>query len=897
VSITTKSGGNNFFGSLKGITSEVLDDYGYNLASASLGGPVLGDFLSFFVAGEYIDQKQRRPFAIDVPRLRDDRIEALKQNPTSLPFEGPDGETVYVPIPGDIGCESVSGGGIECGPVGFNEVLAALEYPEGVSAENLLSNDPVFGAEVEPVENYEFLPTYPNHSSTTLRLNGNVTLGLSDAIRVRLTGRYQNWEYKREDANEMRRTVFNFDRFRNDDNRTYGFGGSWTHRLSNSTFYQLQVDYSDYRRRIYDPSFSDDVRDILSYGDVSHPANITAQRYKVLSPDFAEDSLYVPQFVDGSLPGNEVIYNVLAAPGAGDQTYQSQDETQFRISANATTQIGINQIEFGGEFEQRTERFYWVPGGRAGHTTLAALDVERWEDLTFGQVRGIGAGIRYWGYDYLGVTETDTENVDDFVTGDDPNRSTRPYEPIYYAGYIQDKIELNDLVLNLGLRVDVFDDNGLVIKDIWAMVPIVRAGDAESGGGHPSNIGDDFAVYFNAAGEPVGYRDTQGNWFDAGGQDSNGRDVTNLGQPRVPEGKEGRLSSEVFEDYEPQVTWMPRIGVSFPVTDQALFFAHYDVTQQRPFEFEHEGLNQLLLAQETGQTRAWATGLKPVKTTEYEIGFRQRLGARSAFTVSGFYKKIDDLIQILTPFFGFPGGFGYYQNSDFGTVKGVTFEYDLRRTNNVSLNANYTLSFADGTGSDGQTTIQIQWRGTSNDDFPNFISPLDFDRRHSINAALDYRLGAGEGPTIGGATFLEHFGFNLVGSFRSGQPYTALKAPNSIRTGSNEGPTGAINNESIPWSTLLNLRVDRRFPLGSGGASFTAFLWIQNLLNADNTLNVYGATGLPGNDGYIASPRGQQFLQAQEIPENAAALYGFRINDPFNYGIPRLARLGLRFNF
>ena len=41
-----------------------------------------------------------------------------------------------------------------------------------------------------------------------------------------------------------------------------------------------------------------------------------------------------------------------------------------------------------------------------------------------------------------------------------------------------------------------------------------------------------------------------------------------------------------------------------------------------------------------------------------------------------------------------------YRNVDFGTVKGFTLGYDLRKTGNVWMRANYTMQFANGTGSD-----------------------------------------------------------------------------------------------------------------------------------------------------------------------------------------------------
>ncbi|HUF09235.1 MAG TPA: TonB-dependent receptor, partial [Rhodothermales bacterium] len=719
---------------------------------------------------------------------------------------------------------------------------------------------------------------------------------------------YQNLEQTQRtffSTQDQERAPFASDRFGQDDQETLGLGASWTHRLSNSTFYQVQFDWSKFERYRYDAAFSQDINDVIFYGDIDHAANATAARYKLWSE---EDSTYRRNYSDGSLPALEDVYSVLTAPGGSDQAYLRNDNAQFRLSANATTQVGLHQIEFGGEFEQRTQRLYYALSGIGGISSAARYFddgtceagagqcVASWDRLPYAAVKET---IDYYGYNFLGTREADSQNIDDFVNGATGECNTNPestlcdiepYQPVYYAGYIQDKIEYKDLVLNLGLRVDVFDNNSLVLKDRFALLPIQRAASVNA----PDNIGDDFAVYFDGNNNIVGYRDLDGNFFDANGQGAKGSDINIVGAPKV-EG-EARISSAVFEDYEPQTTWMPRIGVSFPVTDQSLFFAHYDKTSQRPFEFFHDGLEEYFLAAQGTQT-VNNTGLKPTTTTEYELGFRQRVGARSAFTVSGFYKAINGLIQLESIAFGFPNGYSFYGNNDFGTVRGVQFEFDLRRTNNVSFNANYTLQYANGTGSDGLTATQIAWRGPADGSgFPNFLSPLDFDRRHSVNLNVDYRLGKGEGPSLGGATILENFGFNVVANLRSGKPFTPLQGPNPIFNSFILPPAGRLNGENLEWSTLVNLRVDRRFDL-SDNLGLTAFLWVQNLLNADNTLNVYRATGLPGEDGWRESGEGRDFVRTQEIPENASFLYGVRIDDPTNYGIPRLTRLGLRVNF
>jgi len=161
---------------------------------------------------------------------------------------------------------------------------------------------------------------------------------------------------------------------------------------------------------------------------------------------------------------------------------------------------------------------------------------------------------------------------------------------------------------------------------------------------------------------------------------------------------------------------------------------------------------------------------------------------------------------------------------------------------------------------------------------------------------LDYRLGKGDGPKIGNTAILQNFGFNVVWSLRSGKPYTRLQGPNPAFNSFILPPAGRLNGDNLAWSNLMNARVDYRFDLTSS-LNMTAFLWVQNLLDSNNEIAVYRATGLPNEDGWRSSGEGGDFLANQELPANADALYGIRIADPQKYGIPRQWRLGLRMNF
>ena len=51
--------------------------------------------------------------------------------------------------------------------------------------------------------------------------------------------------------------------------------------------------------------------------------------------------------------------------------------------------------------------------------------------------------------------------------------------------------------------------------------------------------------------------------------------------------------------------------------------------------------------------------------------------------ISAFYKEQRDQVQLINVFQAYPNTYRSYGNRDFGTVKGITVAYDLRRTGNI----------------------------------------------------------------------------------------------------------------------------------------------------------------------------------------------------------------------
>jgi outer membrane receptor protein involved in Fe transport len=526
--------------------------------------------------------------------------------------------------------------------------------------------------------------------------------------------------------------------------------------------------------------------------------------------------------------------------------------------------------------------------------------------------------IDYFGYDYLG--RPFNGNFEDFFRARDADGvrtfPVAPNRPIYSAAYIQDKFTYRDIIFRLGLRVDRYDANAKVLKDPYSLYEIMGADEYHGGLGteRPSNIGSDYKVYLDETGTSVlAYRNGD-LWFRANGNPVNnpteiegirdGLVFPKYSDPRVEANNNFIKSpdfdpSVAFEDYKPQINFMPRLAFSFPISSDANFFAHYDILVQRPpsntiatardyFYFTDINYND--------NNPLNNPNLKPERTIDYEVGFQQKVSNNSAIKLSAYYKEMRNMIQLRT-FFPVPlvNQYTTYDNIDFGTVKGFSFQYDLRRITNVSLLANYTLQFADGTGSNATSQRNLTSRGNL-----RALFPLDFDERHRINAILDFRYGSGRqynGPSINGLDILSNFGVNLQLTTVSGRPFTATVLPLEL---GGAGVIGSLNGARKPWTYRLDMRVDKTFTLANR-AGLNVYLRVFNVFDRRNVINVYSATGSPSDDGFLASANGQdQLRQIQNSPREVdayLAAYSWRILNPGFFSLPRRIFLGAIIDF
>jgi hypothetical protein len=236
----------------------------------------------------------------------------------------------------------------------------------------------------------------------------------------------------------------------------------------------------------------------------------------------------------------------------------------------------------------------------------------------------------------------------------------------------------------------------------------------------------------------------------------------------------------------------------------------------------------------------------------------------------------------------------------------------MRRVARFKLNANYTLQFVEGTGSDDQSQSNLV---SSNQ--PNFrtIYPVSTDNRHQIKLALDYRFERGanyKGPMVGNHQILADFGVNLAFNLRSGSPQrqgatVTDEATSDIGTGSGAGRSRTVSlNARLPWYSRLDLRINKDYEFNLGKKKegkeprtmgISIYVYIQNLLNTQNVLTQYAYTLSASDDGYLAAPSSAISINAKTSPQAYKDQYRAKVNNPDNYSLPRRIYIGANINF
>ena len=367
-----------------------------------------------------------------------------------------------------------------------------------------------------------------------------------------------------------------------------------------------------------------------------------------------------------------------------------------------------------------------------------------------------------------------------------------------------------------------------------------------------------------------------------------------LGDPARPNNIPDSLETKDLRQARTYARLSPRFGVAFPLDERSILRFNYGQFYQQP------NLQDLYVSyrflQHKVRTGGYFVGfgnpnLRPERTTAYEVGFQRQLGDHARVDVTAYYKDVKDLVEI-TNVPSSPKSFSSYRNRDFATIKGLDLGFTVRPSGHLSGGVNYSLAFAQGTGSVSNTQRNAAWVGA---DTPKQTSALDFDQRHKLSVNVDWRLGKGEGPTMGTFKWLERTGINALLNVGSGTPFTPTRVYNEVSLAaiSPDGNGQPFNSRYGPWAFNLDLKATREF--GVGHFQLEAFVWALNVTNSKNPVAVYTSSGTATSTTWLQTADGQDYLS--RTGADGARLYQVATNNPNLYSNPRLVRFGLRTNF
>ncbi len=436
--------------------------------------------------------------------------------------------------------------------------------------------------------------------------------------------------------------------------------------LPNSEIVTLQAFYQQYDYRVYDHAY-------------------------VLDPD--GDYLYHQKSFLGSAVYTHMISNAAFLDFRGSAFISDYHQSVYDnpVDANGNIQVDPRYVSLEFVQEQGLSNNAFLVSGTQNwdfqhHTNTYSGKIDLTDQVD--QQHQIKAGVDGEYY---------TLRYQDFQVHVDANSDFVPTLPAYgsfdfnvyknhpyqFATYIQDKIELDYLVINAGLRFDYFEPDGNILLN-------------------PTNI----------------------------------EELDSLQQP-YPSSLNG---TQILQKASAKSQFSPRIGLSYPMTDKGAVHISYGHFFQMPaFDYLYKNPNFRIPL--TGSFPDFVgsvignADLQPQRTTMYEVGLQQEVAPNLGITITGYYKDIRNLLGIEEFYKGNQTLFGEYVNHDYGEVKGITLSLERRLVDGFGATIDYTFQVAQGSASDPNEDL-TKAQASPPIQINEELVPLSWDRRHSLNFTL-----------------------------------------------------------------------------------------------------------------------------------------------------------------
>ncbi len=344
----------------------------------------------------------------------------------------------------------------------------------------------------------------------------------------------------------------------------------------------------------------------------------------------------------------------------------------------------------------------------------------------------------------------------------------------------------------------------------------------------------------------------------------------------------------VFTPAASHHTISPRLRVSFPITERTDFRLSYAHQVQTPeYNTLLSGTNNDFSFTNTNDQFGRDVGFG--KSIQFEFGVRHAFSADLVFDVAAYNKNfVSELAYRIQPFPdpAVPGdvvNVNVLTTADFGYARGLDFKLDKRIGTWLDLTAAYTFQVARSTGSDPFSYLRTtarQIQQVTGDRLPPPEQPLPPDdaRAHNFVGAVSLTVPADwqQGTPMGAV--LRNVG--VFASFRavSGLPYTRQKNDGSGTTAPRQafGLIGnsiePANSSNLPWTKYVDLRFNKGFRLGR--ADITAFADARNLFNFRNITSLFVETDDVVNALHREKTVSSQFITLSNEAQQSGFLLG-----------------------
>lgn len=252
-------------------------------------------------------------------------------------------------------------------------------------------------------------------------------------------------------------------------------------------------------------------------------------------------------------------------------------------------------------------------------------------------------------------------------------------KPILASAFIQDRIDYENLVINLGVRFDYFVPNGRI---------------------------------------PASDRPNLTSQYDL-------------------------RADDFWKEASAKYQFSPRLGIAYPISSTGVIHFSYGYFFQVPDYNKLYNGDKLILESRSGVQGIFGNpDLKPEQSIKYELGLQQEIFTGISLDLTIFYEDKRDYVSsgpIQNTSIS-SVRYGTWINRDYANIRGVTAVLNQRVSRNVQIGFDYTFSIAEDSNSDPASEFfaAVARSDTSGSNLARFLTPANWDRTHVFNSTLFY---------------------------------------------------------------------------------------------------------------------------------------------------------------